>query len=90
MKGASDKILRIGGVPSERQKKFFASRARYTAYGGARGGGKSWALRRKLIALCLLLYNFHDLVCFSLFVFSLFLFLLLFINIAFLKFQTLL
>ena len=53
MKGASDKILRIGGVPSERQKKFFASRARYTAYGGARGGGKSWALRRKLIALCL-------------------------------------
>ena len=36
------------------------------------------------------LYNFHDLVCFSLFVFSLFLFLLLFFNIVFLKFQTLL
>ena len=53
MKGACERILRIGGVPSERQKKFFASRARYTAYGGARGGGKSWALRRKLIALCL-------------------------------------
>ena len=29
------------------------SRTRFTAYGGARGGGKSWALRRKLIALCL-------------------------------------
>ena len=50
---SSEKILRIGGVPNPRQKKFFASRARYTAYGGARGGGKSWALRRKLTALCL-------------------------------------
>ncbi len=46
-------VLQIGGIPSERQKEFFASRARYTAYGGARGGGKSWALRRKLIGLCL-------------------------------------
>ena len=36
------------------------------------------------------LYNFHNLVCFCLFVFSLFLFLLLFFNIVFLKFQTLL
>ena len=44
---------RIGGVPNERQAEFFASRARYTAYGGARGGGKSWALRRKLVGLCL-------------------------------------
>ena len=45
--------VRIPGKPNERQKEFFASRARYVAYGGARGGGKSWALRRKLIALCL-------------------------------------
>lgn len=45
--------LFIGGVPNEKQKKFFASRSRFTAYGGARGGGKSWALRRKLVALCL-------------------------------------
>ena len=43
----------IPGRPSERQRQFFASRARFTAYGGARGGGKSWALRRKLIAMCL-------------------------------------
>ena len=43
----------IKGIPNERQKLFFASRTRYTAYGGARGGGKSWALRRKLIGLCL-------------------------------------
>ena len=51
--GNAERILRIAGRPNERQKQFFASRARYTAYGGARGGGKSWALRRKLIGLCL-------------------------------------
>ena len=45
--------IRIGGVPNEKQKQFFASRTRFTAYGGARGGGKSWALRRKLVAMCL-------------------------------------
>ncbi len=45
--------LRIGGVPSPPQQRFFDSRTRFTAYGGARGGGKSWALRRKLIMLCL-------------------------------------
>ena len=43
----------IQGVPNKRQQEFFDSRAKYTAYGGARGGGKSWALRRKLVALCL-------------------------------------
>lgn len=46
-------VKRIGGRPSKRQQEFFDSRAKYTAYGGARGGGKSWALRRKLVALCL-------------------------------------
>ena len=45
--------ITIRGVPNKRQKEFFSSRARFTAYGGARGGGKSWALRRKLIAMCL-------------------------------------
>ena len=49
---ARSQIL-ISGIPNERQKQFFASRARFTAYGGARGGGKSWALRRKLVAMCL-------------------------------------
>ena len=43
----------LKGKPNERQKLFFASRTRYTAYGGARGGGKSWALRRKLILMSL-------------------------------------
>ena len=44
---------RISGKPNPKQQQFFDSRALYTAYGGARGGGKSWALRRKLIGLCL-------------------------------------
>ncbi len=46
-------MVLIEGKPSPRQKEFFDSRARFIAYGGARGGGKSWALRRKLIAMCL-------------------------------------
>ena len=50
---SSEKTLRIKGKPSPRQQLFFDSHTRYTAYGGARGGGKSWALRRKLIGLCL-------------------------------------
>lgn len=45
--------ISISGVPTARQKEFFDSRARFTAYGGARGGGKSWALRRKLVGMCL-------------------------------------
>ena len=45
--------VKIAGVPTPRQREFFASRSRFTAYGGARGGGKSWALRRKLVAMCL-------------------------------------
>ena len=47
------RVVHISGVPNKKQAEFFASRAKYTAYGGARGGGKSWALRRKLIGLCL-------------------------------------
>ncbi len=39
--------------PNEKQKDFFESKAKYTAYGGARGGGKSWAMRMKLILLAL-------------------------------------
>lgn len=39
--------------PSPRQAEFFCARARYVAYGGARGGGKSWAVRRKAALLAL-------------------------------------
>lgn len=49
----ADRVVLIGGKPSPRQKEFFDCRARFIAYGGARGGGKSWALRRKLVAMCL-------------------------------------
>ncbi len=47
------KTVKIGGMPNPKQAEFFASKAKFTAYGGARGGGKSWALRRKLVAICL-------------------------------------
>ncbi len=35
-------------TPSPRQQEFFRPPAN-VAYGGARGGGKSWAMRRKLV-----------------------------------------
>ena len=54
------KVVHISGVPNKKQAEFFASRAKYTAYGGARGGGKSWALRRKLVGLCL---NYAGIKC---------------------------
>lgn len=41
------------GLPQEKQKQFFEATEKYVAYGGARGGGKSWALRRKVILMCL-------------------------------------
>ncbi len=43
----------LKGYPNPRQREFFESRARHTAYGGARGGGKSWAMRRKLVLLAI-------------------------------------
>jgi len=39
--------------PNPRQREFFLARQRYIAYGGARGGGKSWAVRKKAALLCL-------------------------------------
>ena len=40
-------------VPNPCQQRFFLSRAMHTAYGGARGGGKSWAMRRKMVLLAI-------------------------------------
>lgn len=45
--------LHLQGLPNPRQADFFTSRARHTAYGGARGGGKSWAMRRKFVLFAL-------------------------------------
>ena len=38
---------------SDKQLQFFKSKKRYVGYGGARGGGKSWALRKKITLLCM-------------------------------------
>lgn len=38
--------------PNAKQKQFFLERHKYVAYGGARGGGKSWAVRRKAALMC--------------------------------------
>lgn len=39
--------------PSDKQKLFLSEKHKYTAFGGARGGGKSWAVRTKAILLAL-------------------------------------
>jgi phage terminase large subunit len=37
------------GTANAKQAEFFQSRCLYTCYGGARGGGKSWAIRAKAV-----------------------------------------
>ena len=54
--------MHLYGKPNKKQAEFFRSTAKFTAYGGARGGGKSWALRRKLILLCLRYPGIHCLI----------------------------
>lgn len=46
------KVLRRE-APNPRQQAFFRAEAANIAYGGARGGGKSWAMRRKLVLLAM-------------------------------------
>lgn len=45
--------LQFDGRPSEKQELFLESSAKFVAFGGARGGGKSWAVRMKAVLLCL-------------------------------------
>ncbi len=40
-------------MPNERQKLFLKAEVKHIAFGGARGGGKSWAVRTKAKLLCL-------------------------------------
>lgn len=40
-------------APSPRQQEFFSDSHKYVAFGGARGGGKSWAVRVKAVLLCM-------------------------------------
>lgn len=46
---ANTPTVNLGRPNSEPQWKFFKSRKLYTCYGGARGGGKSWAVRVKAV-----------------------------------------
>ena len=39
--------------PNEKQLLFLADQHKFIGYGGARGGGKSWAVRVKAALLCL-------------------------------------
>lgn len=39
-------------APSPKQKLFLADQHKYVGFGGARGGGKSWAVRIKAVLLC--------------------------------------
>lgn len=41
------------GTPNEKQLKFLEADKKHVAFGGARGGGKSWAVRVKAVLLCL-------------------------------------
>ena len=46
--------------PNDKQRLFFMAKKRNIGFGGARGGGKSWAVRIKSILLCL---NYPGIKC---------------------------
>ena len=50
------------GEPNEKQKEFLRCHNRYIGYGGARGGGKSWAVRFKAAAMALRYNSITELV----------------------------
>ena len=41
------------GVPNRKQERFLRARKKHVGFGGARGGGKSWAVRAKAVLLAL-------------------------------------
>lgn len=47
------KKLLLGKPPSEKQLEFLKAKKKYVAYGGSRGGGKSWSIRTKATLLAL-------------------------------------
>jgi phage terminase large subunit len=51
------KNLILEGNPQPAQIPFFEATARHIGYGGARGGGKSWAMRRKFVLLAVMYAN---------------------------------
>ena len=52
-KRGMSKIKLVMSEPSEKQALFLADHHKHVGFGGARGGGKSWAVRNKAIRLCL-------------------------------------
>ena len=50
---AGNAEIDLGRPNSTKQEQFFDSRTKYTCYGGARGGGKSWCTQRKVVGGCL-------------------------------------
>ena len=40
-------------TPNPKQIEFFKASAKHIGYGGARGGGKSWSMRRKFVMLAM-------------------------------------
>ena len=50
------------GTPSAKQDMFLRSHRKYIGYGGARGGGKSWAVRVKAILLAQRFPGIHMLI----------------------------
>ena len=40
-------------VPNPKQIEFYKATAKHIGYGGSRGGGKSYAMRRKFVMLCM-------------------------------------
>ena len=47
------KVQLVLGTPSDKQIKFLEAKTKHVGFGGARGGGKSWAVQNKAIRLCL-------------------------------------
>ncbi|MDE6876034.1 MAG: phage terminase large subunit [Lachnospiraceae bacterium] len=43
----------VFGKPNEKQRQFLTDTHKHVGYGGARGGGKSWAVRAKAVLLCM-------------------------------------
>lgn len=54
--------IAIDCQPNKKQKLFLTSKTKYTAYGGARGGGKSWSARLKASLLCMRYNNLRVLL----------------------------
>lgn len=42
-----DTLIPLGGRPNEKQRQMIRARTKHVGFGGARGGGKSWAVRAK-------------------------------------------